>query len=125
MGLVSEPGAGICFTIRLPLTLAVMDGQLALPGNGPERPLLMVRETGGHRLGLVVDELLHQQRIVIKSMEATLWKVDGIAAATILGDGTVGLILDVTSLVGLVRAGQASPRAGGRSDLANPKKWQT
>ena len=48
--------------------------------------------------GLVVDELLSQQQIVIKSLEENYKKIDGIAAATILGDGTVSFILDLDKL---------------------------
>jgi len=46
----------------------------------------------------VVDEVLGQQQVVIKSLEANFRRLDGVAAATILGDGRVALILDVAGL---------------------------
>jgi two-component system chemotaxis sensor kinase CheA len=68
--------------------------------------LIMVVEGDGRRAGLFVDDLLGQQQVVIKSLEANFRRVDGVSGATILGDGAVALILDVP---GLIRA--ASLRA--------------
>ena len=48
--------------------------------------------------GLVVDEILGQQQVVIKNLEKNFDSVPGIAGATILGDGNVALILDVTAI---------------------------
>jgi len=63
------------------------------------RGLVVVVETdGGDRVGLLVDELLGQQQVVIKSLDANYRPVEGISAATILGDGCVALILDVGAL---------------------------
>ena len=65
----------------------------------PTRALVVLVETeDGARLGLVVDEVLGQQQVVIKSLEANFRRLDGVAAATILGDGRVALILDVAGL---------------------------
>nr|WP_247886597.1 chemotaxis protein CheA [Azospirillum brasilense] len=65
----------------------------------PTRALVVLVETeDGSRLGLVVDEVLGQQQVVIKSLEANFRRLDGVAAATILGDGRVALILDVAGL---------------------------
>lgn len=154
----SGAGRGTHFTIRLPLTLAILDGlgvqvgsqTYILPLTGiteslalaPEQirrlpggeeifqfrqeyaPLIRLRrvfgdtpgaddintgivvvvEANGRRAGLLVDDLLGQQQIVIKSLEAHYRRVDGISAATILGDGTVALILDIGGLVGSVSA---------------------
>ncbi|PZD95725.1 chemotaxis protein CheA [Paenibacillus sambharensis] len=50
------------------------------------------------RLGLVVDELIGNQEIVVKSMGSYIGKLDGVSGATILGDGSVALILDVTGV---------------------------
>ncbi|MFO1399845.1 MAG: chemotaxis protein CheA [Steroidobacteraceae bacterium] len=148
----SEAGKGSSFTITLPLTLAIVDGQTVavgedmyivpltaiveslqmrtasinrlggrgevlsfrgefLPvvrlnqvfhGNGAQRPnadgLVMVIEGDGRRVGLCVDELLGQQQVVVKTLEDNYGHVDGIAGATILGDGAVALILDVGNL---------------------------
>jgi two-component system chemotaxis sensor kinase CheA len=61
--------------------------------------LIMVVEGEGRRVGLFVDELLGQQQVVIKSLETNFRRVDGVSGATILGDGSVALILDVPGLV--------------------------
>lgn len=61
--------------------------------------LVVVAEGDGRRIGLFVDELLGQQQVVIKSMESNYGHIEGIAGATILGDGSVALILDVPGLI--------------------------
>jgi len=153
----SERGVGTTFTIRLPLTLAIMDGQsirvanqnYILPlvsiiesleikqndvklvaGKGElyelrdeyvpvirlydifnlepkvtdlEDGLLVIVEGDGQKVGLFIDELLGQQQVVIKSLETNYRKVLGLSGATILGDGTVALILDVPGLISLYR----------------------
>jgi two-component system chemotaxis sensor kinase CheA len=159
----SEAGKGSCFTIRLPLTLAIVDGQTVAVGedtyivpltaiveslqmrtasinrlggrgellcfrgdylpvirlnevfNTPRSAdaqssngLVMVVEGDGRRVGLCVDELLGQQQVVVKTLEDNYGHVDGIAGATILGDGAVALILDVA---GLTRAATARAAA--------------
>ncbi|WP_347987401.1 chemotaxis protein CheA [Methylomonas sp. AM2-LC] len=63
--------------------------------------LLVVVEGQGERYGLFVDDLLGQQQVVIKSLEANYRRVEGVSAATILGDGSVALILDIPGLVRL------------------------
>jgi len=60
---------------------------------------LMIVEGDGRRVGLFVDDLLGQQQVVIKSLETNFKRVDGVSGATILGDGSVALILDVPSLI--------------------------
>ena len=61
--------------------------------------LVVVVETGASGpIGLVVDELVGQQQVVIKSLEANYRRVQGLAGATILGNGMVALILDVDGL---------------------------
>ncbi|MDX1795997.1 MAG: chemotaxis protein CheA [Hydrogenovibrio sp.] len=146
----TELGKGSVFTIRLPLTLAILDGQLAKVGSETyvfplvsivesiqvdkslvkgiagqaelyklrdnyipvirlherlgiddartdlEEGLLVVVEDNGERAGIFVDDLLGQQQVVIKSLESNFMKVNSIAGATILGDGTVSLILDIS-----------------------------
>src|SRR3984957_2246902 len=64
----------------------------------PEDGLIMVVEGDGRRVGLCVDELLGQQQVVVKTLEANYGHVDGIAGATTLGDGSVALILDIAGL---------------------------
>ncbi len=153
----SQPGRGTRFTITLPMTLAILDGQLLqvgrevyiLPlvniveslrprieevrtvfGRGevlrvrgevvpilklyevfgvepvtpdPTRGLLVIVESDRGKVALLVDELLEQQQVVIKSLEANFQKVPGVAGATILGDGRVALILDVPGLLARAR----------------------
>ncbi len=151
------PGQGTTFTLKLPLTLAIIEGMTVrvgretyivpllsilesiqpkegtvktvvekgelinvrgtyLPvirlyevfGLKPEHTLstkaiLLILETEGERVAVMVDEILGQQQVVIKSMEQNFRKVEGIAGATILGDGTVGFILDVRGLLEIAR----------------------
>jgi two-component system, chemotaxis family, sensor kinase CheA len=61
--------------------------------------LIVVAEGDGRRVGLFVDELMGQQQVVIKSMESNYGRVEGVAGATILGDGSVALILDLPGLI--------------------------
>jgi two-component system chemotaxis sensor kinase CheA len=61
--------------------------------------LIVVAEGDGRRIGLFVDELLGQQQVVIKSMETNYGPIEGVAGATILGDGSVALILDLSGLI--------------------------
>jgi len=75
--------------------------------------VVLVETEDGSRLGLVVDEVLGQQQVVIKSLESNFRRLDGVAAATILGDGRVALILDVAGLREMSRHGGDS--GGGRS----------
>lgn len=63
--------------------------------------LLVVVEGQGLRCGLFVDDLLGQQQVVIKSLEANYRRIDGVSGATILGDGSVALILDIPGLMRL------------------------
>ncbi|MFO7602358.1 MAG: chemotaxis protein CheA [Gammaproteobacteria bacterium] len=159
----SIPDVGSTFTIRLPLTLAILDGQLVkvgdetyivplisiiesvqvkmdkvntVSGKGEVyrlrdeyipivrlyhmfgiRPdnvdltagLLVVVEAEGEKLALFVDDLFGQQQVVIKSLETNFKKVDGVSGATILGDGTVALILDVKGMVGLYQTQPPAP----------------
>lgn len=162
--IVSEAGQGSTFTIRLPLTLAIMDGQLlrvggqvyivplvsivesiqlqeqnlsSLAGRGQlyrirgeyvpvvtltrlfgidpsqagrsREPLLVLVESGCGKIGLLVDDLLAQQQVVIKSLESNFRPVPGISGATILGDGRVALILDIPGLLKLARSDGRAP----------------
>jgi len=63
--------------------------------------LLVVVEGDGRHCGLFVDDLLGQQQVVIKSLEANYQRVEGVSGATILGDGSVALILDIPGLIRL------------------------
>jgi two-component system chemotaxis sensor kinase CheA len=70
----------------------------------PTRGLMVVVEHDSRRVALLVDELLGQQQFVIKSLDTNFHRVEGVAGATILGDGRVALILDVPGLVALGKA---------------------
>jgi two-component system, chemotaxis family, sensor kinase CheA len=61
--------------------------------------LVVIAEGDGRRVGLFVDDLLGQQQVVIKSLEANYGHVEGVSGATILGDGSVALILDVKGII--------------------------
>jgi two-component system chemotaxis sensor kinase CheA len=67
------------------------------------RSIMLVVESDGVKNALLVDELLGQQQVVVKSLETNYRKVPGIAGATIMGDGKVALILDVPALVKMSR----------------------
>jgi two-component system chemotaxis sensor kinase CheA len=65
----------------------------------PSEAIVVILETEGRRAALFVDELVGQQQVVVKNLEANYRKVAGISGATILGDGGVALILDVAALL--------------------------
>ena len=67
------------------------------PANAKE--IMVLVEAEGIKAALQVDALVGQQQVVVKSMETNYRKVPGISGATILGDGTVAVILDVPALV--------------------------
>jgi len=71
--------------------------------NVAEGLVVLVETEDGGRFGLVVDEIHGQQQVVIKSLESNFRHLDGVAAATILGDGRVALILDVAGLLDMSR----------------------
>ncbi|MEJ2044293.1 MAG: chemotaxis protein CheA [Reinekea sp.] len=64
--------------------------------------LVVVVESGKQKIGLHVDDLLSQQQVVIKSLDTNYKRIEGLSGATILGDGTVALILDITGLMNIV-----------------------
>jgi two-component system chemotaxis sensor kinase CheA len=151
----SAKGVGTTVSIKLPLTLAILDGMSVAvggevfilplnmvieslqPGPGEVRtiandtrvlrvrddylpllnlreqyrlpadsaanaasstPIAVVVESAGRKLALEVDELLGQQQVVVKNLEANYRRVAGVSGATILGDGRVALIVDAGSL---------------------------
>ena len=152
-------GKGTVFTLKLPLTLAIIDGMTVRVGKetyivpllsilesiqpkaeavktvvgkgelinvrgtyipivrlyevfsnepeytDPKAAILLILETEGERVAVMVDEIMGQQQVVIKSMEQNFRKVEGVAGATILGDGTVGFIVDVRGLLEISRRG--------------------
>ncbi|MBI3154061.1 MAG: chemotaxis protein CheW, partial [Burkholderiales bacterium] len=149
----SAEGCGMCVRVRLPLTLAIMDGmsvavgdevyivplaavlesfqvagdtmrtigghgrvvqvreevlpvvdleqrlQVPRAGATPDGRIMVVVEAEDGRAALLVDELVGQQQVVVKNLEANYRRVRDVSGATILGDGRVALILDTGSLV--------------------------
>jgi two-component system chemotaxis sensor kinase CheA len=94
----------------------VIDTAAELGFRGPRRigadaekgVALLVESEGGGRSALVVDAIQDQRQVVIKSLETNYGRVPGVAAATILGDGRVALILDVDNLVARARGDAAA-----------------
>jgi two-component system, chemotaxis family, sensor kinase CheA len=149
----SAEGYGMLVSVRLPLTLAIMDGmsvgvgdevyllplssviesfqvkgndvstvgqgaqlvkvrddympvvslekvfQVPRSGSGTSSTIMVVIESDGSRVALLVDALLGQQQVVVKNLESNYKKVPNVSGATILGDGKVALILDTAALV--------------------------
>ncbi|MDY6903071.1 MAG: chemotaxis protein CheA [Thermodesulfobacteriota bacterium] len=159
----SEAGRGTTFSIRIPVTLAIIDGMIIrvgekqyiipalsvvslmalkgaalstvyqrkaemvrfddrfLPilrldrlfringGNG-SNPIIVVVANEQFRAGIVVDEVLGKQQVVIKSLGESMQNIPGVSGGAIMGDGRVGLVLDVGGIVRLVNSGdEASP----------------
>jgi two-component system chemotaxis sensor kinase CheA len=151
----SQKGMGTTITLKLPLTLAIIDGLLvevgdgryvlplsiveecveltredvagahgrhithvrgeivpyillrqsfAITGNAPEVQQIVITESPGGKVGFVVDKVIGEHQTVIKNMGRAYRNVDVISGATILGDGTVALIMDVPKLVQGVEA---------------------
>ena len=65
-----------------------------------QETLLIVSESGGRNFCLMVDELIGKQEVVIKSLGESMAHIAGVAGGAILGDGRVGLILDLEGLFG-------------------------
>jgi two-component system chemotaxis sensor kinase CheA len=81
----------------LGLTLEAGSSESSAKENNNRR-LAVIVEAGRRKVGLVVDELLGQQQVVVKSLERNLRRIDGLMGATILGDGCVAPIVDVTGI---------------------------
>jgi two-component system chemotaxis sensor kinase CheA len=172
----SEMGHGSTMAIRLPLTLAILDGlcvslnhevfvvpllsvvESFQPGSkevkkiagrtevilvrgevvpllrlyrifmtsarctDPTQGLVVIVEDQGKKCAVLVDELLGQSQVVIKNLEKNFIKVDGIAGATILGNGRVGLILDIYGLTRM--AGRSMPEYTESSSTPASTDWQ-
>jgi two-component system, chemotaxis family, sensor kinase CheA len=63
--------------------------------------MLVIVEAHGKKAALLFDDLVGQQQVVIKSLETNFRKINGISGATILGDGTVALIVDIPTIIKL------------------------
>jgi two-component system chemotaxis sensor kinase CheA len=96
-----------------------IDGAISDPCRGI---VIIVQNESAGRVGIVVDELLGQQQVVVKSLEANYEPVDGISGATILGNGRVALILDVARLHEIdIRASAARSPASNASRIERAK----
>jgi two-component system chemotaxis sensor kinase CheA len=150
IGITSQKGIGTTITLRLPLTLAIIEGllvqigkeyfvlplsvveecveltredianahgrhlanvrgqivpyislreQFAINGKIPEIEQIVIVGVEGHRVGFVIDNVIGEHQTVIKTLGRVYKDIVGISGATILGDGTVALILDIQKLV--------------------------
>ena len=77
-----------------------------IPGGMPDIEQIVITQVNGTRVGFVVDQVIGEHQTVIKSLGRAYKNVEGISGATILGDGSVALILDVPQLVQSVEAEQ-------------------
>jgi two-component system chemotaxis sensor kinase CheA len=80
-------------------TLRVREDYLPVHQLGRTESIAVIVEAEGARAALLVDDLIGQQQVVVKSLEANFRKVPGVSAATIMGDGSVALILDMAHIV--------------------------
>jgi two-component system chemotaxis sensor kinase CheA len=104
--IVNQPSLVAVRGEHLPIVKLDEVVQLDRKGGEVPQPLCLVVEVDNRRAALMVDRLVGQQQLVVKSLESNLHSVPGVAGATILGDGRVSLILDVNSItrVGATRA---------------------
>jgi two-component system chemotaxis sensor kinase CheA len=84
-------------------------GFRAAPVNASSGVAVVIETEAGARAALLVDAIQGQRQVVIKSLETNYQQVEGVAAATILGDGRVALILDVDAIVANARRRSARP----------------
>lgn len=83
-----------------------IDGDAAAPTGG----IAVILQSAGCRYALLVDQLIGQHQVVVKNLELNYRKVPGISAATILGDGSVALILDIVALFTLSKNNELAER---------------
>ncbi|MGZ8293793.1 MAG: chemotaxis protein CheA [Telluria sp.] len=95
-------GRGRVLKVRgeyLPLVPLYQMFDIAPRFTNPCEGIVVILEADGRKAALFVDELVGQQQVVVKNLESNYRKVTGISGATILGDGGVSLILDVSALI--------------------------
>jgi two-component system chemotaxis sensor kinase CheA len=105
--IVNQPSLVAVRGEHLPIVRLEDVVQLQREGSAAPDPLCLVVEVDNRRAALMVDKLVGQQQLVVKSLETNLHSVPGVAGATILGDGRVALILDVTALTRTSRVAAA------------------
>src|SRR5690606_25894000 len=71
--------------------------------SNPSQAIAVIMQAEDRRFALLVDHLVGQHQVVVKSLEANYRKVPGVSAATILGDGSVALIVDVFAVARMNR----------------------
>jgi two-component system chemotaxis sensor kinase CheA len=77
-----------------------------MPGEAPAIQQIVITEVDGFRIGFVVDHVIGEHQTVIKSLGRAYKNVEGVSGATILGDGSVALILDIPHLMRGVEAAE-------------------
>jgi len=97
----SLPGHGDTLRVRDEYLPVLHLARLFPPKNPREQAsaIAVIVETDGTKAALLVDELVGQQQVVVKSLETNFRRVPGLSGATVMGDGSVALILDVAHLV--------------------------
>jgi two-component system chemotaxis sensor kinase CheA len=97
------PGHGDTLRVRDEYLPVLHLARLFPPRNPREQSagIAVIVETDGSKAALLVDELVGQQQVVVKSLETNFRKVPGLSGATVMGDGSVALILDVAHMVRL------------------------
>jgi two-component system, chemotaxis family, sensor kinase CheA len=106
------PGGHEFLRLRDTLSPLVRLGKaLGLGPGGGEQVIVMTETDRGNQIGLSVDEIIGQQQVVVKSLEASYGTVPGASAATILGDGLVALIVDVDAIPAICAPAMAAMRA--------------
>ena len=90
----------------------------------PTQALVVVVESHGRKIGLLVDDVLTQQQVVIKGLGEGLPGTGYLSGAAILSDGRVGLILNIDEIANLVDAGtfQRPAARGRRADTPAPAR---
>jgi two-component system chemotaxis sensor kinase CheA len=84
---------------NVPIIYLYKEFSISADNTDIDNALLVVVESDGQKVGLLVDDLLAQQQVVIKSLESNYKRIEGISGATILGDGSVSMILDIPGLI--------------------------
>lgn len=104
------PGGGRLLKVRNEyLTLVPMYERFRITPSlpDPSEGIVVILDSEGKKIALQVDELVGQQQVVVKNLETNYRRVPGISGATILGDGSVALIVDVSALMRETRAGHS------------------
>jgi two-component system chemotaxis sensor kinase CheA len=110
-----------------PVALARLADLLELPGSGQnaDRLIVVIIAVAEKRLGLIVDDLVGEQEIVVKSLGKQLVKVGGLAGATVLGSGQVMPVLHAADLVKLATRAQPKTSVTSGPELHQPAELKT